>query len=345
VKRVVVSVPILVRDGIAHYSGVQTCGSVWACPVCSAKIREARSREIEQAVSGHIAAGGGVAFLTVTVPHDAGMPLASVWSTVQAAWRSTWGGRAGADVKTTLGIVGTIRTLEVTYGRNGWHPHVHALVLTERPLSTGEEADLFLFTLTRWRRFVARQGWPEPSAMHALDYRQVALVNGSTALGAYLAKVRPEDDAPGWGVGREVARADVKASRVPGNLTPFLLASVAMDTGEVWAVRAWQEYERASHGRRAIVWSPGLRDRLGVGTEAMDDELAAQEVGGETVALLAADAFDWLAAQPGDLLLDVLELVEQCPDAAPGVIGAFLVALRAPPRIVRGVAPPPGPTC
>jgi hypothetical protein len=330
-------VAVRVRDGIAHYSGVETCGSVWSCPVCSAKIREGRAREIEDGVSRHIAAGGGVAFLTVTVPHDAGMPLAAVWETMQAAWSATWSGRAAVDVKRDLGIVGTIRTVEVTFGRNGWHPHVHALVLTETPLSTGQEADLFLFTLTRWRRYVAGQGWPQPSALIGLDYERVALVGGSTALGRYLTKIR-DDDGPTWHVGRELARADVKRSRIEGGMSPFQLAAHAVYTGEVWAVRAWREWEQGSKGRRAIMWSPGLRDRLGFTDEATDDELAAEEVGGDVVAIVEGRTFDWLARR--GILVDALAVVEQYPPAADRVLGAFLAALRAPPRVVRGVSPP-----
>ena len=35
---------------------------------------------------------------------------------------------AGGEVKDELGIVGTIRSLEVTCGPNGWHPHLHVLI-------------------------------------------------------------------------------------------------------------------------------------------------------------------------------------------------------------------------
>jgi hypothetical protein len=311
--------------------------------VCSAKIREGRAREIEDGVSRHIAAGGGVAFLTVTVPHDAGMALADVWATMQAAWSATWAGKGAQSIRRDLAIVGIIRTVEVTYGRHGWHPHVHALVLTEAPLEVADEAALFLFTLTRWRRYVAAQGWPQPSATVGLDYERVALVNGSTALGRYLTKIRVEDESfslkqAGWHVGRELARADAKRARIKGGMSPFQLAAHATETGEVWAVRAWQEWEQGSKGRRAIMWSPGLRARLELDQEATDDELAAEEVGGEVVALVAGRTFDWLARRGA--LIDALQLVEAVPGSAPRVLGAFLAAAGAPRRLCRGVGPP-----
>jgi hypothetical protein len=307
-------------------------------------MREGRAREIDGGVSRHIASGGGVAFLTVTVPHDAGMALAAVWSTMQRAWTATWAGKAAMTMKADLGIVGSIRTVEVTYGRNGWHPHVHALVLTEAPLEVDQEAALFLFTLTRWRHNVVRQGWPQPSAVIGFDYERVALVGGSTALGRYVAKVRAEDDLQGveivgWHVGRELARADVKRSRIEGGMSPFQLAAHAVETGEKWAVMRWREWEQGSKGRRAIMWSPGLRDRLGLTDEQTDDELAAEEVGGDVVAVVEGATFDWLARR--GILVDALAVVEQYPPAADRVLGAFLAAMRAPPRVVRGVSPPP----
>ena len=53
----------------ASYAGLQTCGSVWVCPVCGAKVVERRRGEIQQAMAMHRACGGEVHLLTLTVPH------------------------------------------------------------------------------------------------------------------------------------------------------------------------------------------------------------------------------------------------------------------------------------
>mgnify|MGYP000119489705 CR=1 FL=1 len=42
----------------ASYGGLQTCGSVWTCPVCSSKIAERRRVEIQGAIATHRAQGG-----------------------------------------------------------------------------------------------------------------------------------------------------------------------------------------------------------------------------------------------------------------------------------------------
>ena len=53
----------------AHYGGLQTCGSVWGCPVCNPKITERRKLEVKQAMDMHRAQGGEVHLLTLTTPH------------------------------------------------------------------------------------------------------------------------------------------------------------------------------------------------------------------------------------------------------------------------------------
>ena len=55
--------------GTASYGGLQTCGSVWTCPICAAKIAERRRLEIQAAMAQHRAQGGEVHLLTLTTPH------------------------------------------------------------------------------------------------------------------------------------------------------------------------------------------------------------------------------------------------------------------------------------
>ena len=60
------------------YGGLQTCGSVWACPVCAAKIAERRRVELLDAMEMHKAQGGVVSLLTLTTPHQRGDNLAAL---------------------------------------------------------------------------------------------------------------------------------------------------------------------------------------------------------------------------------------------------------------------------
>ena len=59
-------VAALAADGAAHFRGLETCGSVTACPVCAANVRQTRAEEIDAALGRHLAGGGGAVFLTLT---------------------------------------------------------------------------------------------------------------------------------------------------------------------------------------------------------------------------------------------------------------------------------------
>jgi len=78
---------VAVKNGSAYYTGLVTCGSIWACPVCSARIRQRRAVEIERACLTHLAAGGGIGFATFTLPHVRSDDLAELLEVVQKAWR------------------------------------------------------------------------------------------------------------------------------------------------------------------------------------------------------------------------------------------------------------------
>jgi hypothetical protein len=54
-------VEIRIKDGSAYYCGLETCGNVWLCPVCSAKIHKRRSAELRTGLTAwqarHVTAG------------------------------------------------------------------------------------------------------------------------------------------------------------------------------------------------------------------------------------------------------------------------------------------------
>ena len=56
----------------AHYGNLITCGSVWTCPVCSARISEQRRQELKLAMTNWRKQVGSVYLLTLTNPHYCG---------------------------------------------------------------------------------------------------------------------------------------------------------------------------------------------------------------------------------------------------------------------------------
>jgi hypothetical protein len=254
---------------IAHVTGIKRCGSPWACPVCSPVVRERRAQEIDAGLGLWLEMGRGALFVTLTTRHHRGDALDGRLAAVATALRVTLTGSPWRRRREALGYVGAIRAVEVTYGVNGWHPHCHAVLLFDRVPNAAEVRDLETWLFGRWGAICERRGFGTITAAHGVDVRPVL----RNALGEYLTKVEG-----GWGAGLELARSDLKTARRSGSMSAVGILRAFVETGEARLLRLWQEYELASAGKRAIVWSPGLRGLLlGNDDEATDAELAAAE--------------------------------------------------------------------
>lgn len=259
-----------------HYSGLQTCGSVWSCPVCAAKVAERRrSFELAPAIEAHTTAGGSVLLITYTVPHGREDDLKDMLKRLSATVATMKGHRNYKALRKILRQVGTVRALEVTHGANGWHPHIHELWLIDGETTLSHDdikADLF----TCWRRAAMANDFDEPSEKWGVD------VQDGDFAAAYVAKWGHEPTQPLWTVDAELSKQVVKkAGR--GGRSPFqLLADCA--AGDVQAGRLFVEYSEAFRGARQLVWSRGLKERFGIG-EISDEEISAiQEATAEPVA-------------------------------------------------------------
>lgn len=295
--------------GVAHWSGFCFCGSIWACPVCSAKIRASRADEIARAVAGHIVNGGNAWMITLTARHKKWHDLEPLFDAVAKGFRkiisgAPWAGAPKRGVrgeKHRLGVRGYIRSMEVTYGtRNGWHPHLHIVLLTQN-----ETADALMAAMARWdavwRREMKKKGF-EPSKEHGTHW---AHVKGGEQAGEYIAKVQ---EGKGH-LGHEMARGDLKQGRL-GTLAPFELLTYFRKTGDLDVVPVWHEYEQGTYNRRAITWSRGLRkELLEDEPEKTDEEVAEEEVGGDVWAIFPAETLHVIRRVPGlrARLLDIAE--------------------------------------
>lgn len=301
-------------DTGAYFSGVARCSSIWACPVCSAKIRAERAADVEAAVNGWQAQGGALVFVTLTLRHKAGDPLALTLGAALEAWRRLLQGKAWQRFSDRHGVRGYVRALEVTHGTaNGWHPHVHALFFLDRPLE-GTALEEFRATMfDRWARYVVAAGARMPSELRGVDVRPAD--SHGLVVAQYLAKVQDEGAAKTQRVSNELTRLDAKAAR-GGSLTPFELLDRAqpgdvLDDAE--RARLWAEFYTATHGRRAITWSRGLRElTMPEAPEELTDEEAADEHDDAAHLMGTIPANVWrqdLQNHP-DRLTDLLDAVE-----------------------------------
>ncbi|WP_236742937.1 hypothetical protein [Mycobacteroides abscessus] len=252
---------------VASLHGLMTCGSVWACPRCSAVIANTRAEEIGAAVRECYRRGGRAYLLTLTMRHSRRDGLAELWDSLSKGWRSVFGTRhwTGQKERTAqrkgglvvlpeimgdaerFDIAGVTRVVEATYGKpelggHGWHLHIHALVFSATSLSSGLIEDI-----ERTLGCNVDRDWLSRTAFAARIYQrwsQGLIKAGCRMPGSVAVDVREIDDEGAEYVGRYLSKAtydvatrigfevgagvSTKDARAERNQTPFeLLADLA----------------------------------------------------------------------------------------------------------------------
>jgi hypothetical protein len=296
--------------GAAGFAGLTTCGSVWVCPVCNAKIMARRALEIGAAVATWQARGGAVAFGTFTMRHDRSQGLRDLWNALSKAWGMVTGGKQWIKDKDRYGIAGWLRAVEVTWGRNGWHVHVHTLVFLQADAVHLENLHARMFG--RWSRSLVRQGLRSP-LVQGQDFRWLS-GPADAALAGYLTKSVDVPGSPGASaergtgdhgaaIGLEVVYSQGKRARSSlSTQTPWALLD-GVEQGDAASLGMWHEWERGSHNRQQLRWSKGLRELLAVGSEQSDEDIASEEHGSQDDDLVHITGAGWrrLIEVPADL--------------------------------------------
>lgn len=302
--------PIEIRirpvDRRAHFANLQTCGSVWSCPACSERILAGRARELHKAIVTHTKAGGDVLLLTLTMRHDRGQGLAELWDALGEAWRSASSG--SRSVRELLRSCDWARRVEVTYGENGWHVHLHALLFVGKGTDP-EPIGSAMFAA--WSKRLVGLGLQAPELGPGMTIKRLNLQEASKELAEYLAKGRYKESLdPQSRAALELA-SSVKLAR-RGNRTPMQLLADFVKAGEASDAELWREWEDGSFGRRAITWSRGARERL-VGDVELTDEELAQESDGAGIVVAGIDPQVWpsITARP-KLMQSLLAGIELC---------------------------------
>jgi hypothetical protein len=298
-------VAVRCSNGVAGFAGLATCSSVWACPVCNAKIMAVRALEIGGAVTAARARGWFVGMTTLTMRHHRGQSLAQLWDGLAHAWRRVIQGREWAQ-RRHLGWRGQVRAVEVTNGPNGWHVHVHVLLFLEGGADAAERYQrLSVGMFNRWASGLQSMGFAEPLLV-GQDWHEIKGAD-DLALGQYLTKAVD----PGT-IGLELTSSQTKGATWSKTLPPWAYLNAARTLGDAEALRVWQEYETASHGRRQLTWSNGLRDELGIGQELTDEDIATAEVGtsSDDVAFITGAGWASLASRDRvHLIPEILDTV------------------------------------
>lgn len=297
--RVADAVGLRLTDGHAGLAGLSVCGSVWACPCCNVKVMTKRAFDISDAYRTWTRDGGLVSMHTLTMRHRKGQPLATLWDALAAAWAAVTSGRAWVKDREAHGVEGWVRVVEVTHGANGWHVHVHVLMFGGESMSvSGLHGSMF----KRWSGALKRKGLGAP-----LPVGQDARLAWSDDIGGYLGKVsaRPKPK-----VGLEMTHSQGKTGGRTRQV--WALLDDVFDQGDADSLTLWHEYEKASHGRRAVGWSHGFRQRLRLADEEADEVVAAEETGTvvDTVAWISPEGWAQLLAGYDELVPQLLAVAE-----------------------------------
>ena len=303
------SVQIRRNGAKVSFHGLQTCGSVWDCPVCMRKITERRAIELDIGGGRWIDQGGYVYLVTLTLAHNPSMTLKQTLAQLQTAYRKFTSGRAWQELKELGAVRYTVRSIEVTIGDNGWHPHIHVMIFAD-PIGNESLRKFEALSAARWVECVRNAGG---SALSGVGYKLTA---GDTKISEYVAKYGHQPKDAGWSIGRELSKSVSKRASRDG-LTPqqLLMQSAA---GNKHAGALWREYSDAMHGKRQLVWSPGLRAAVGMDAEESDETIAATIDESESFVEITRSGWSHLVTMSDDVRPTLLQL------AAAGDVSALL---------------------
>lgn len=319
-------------DKKAHFGNVVRCGSIWTCPVCAKKITEKRReelsianelwkfgvaiktfnfktvpfyselKELKKTFVGPIRPDinyfrGYTYLITLTNPHYANDNLENLRLKQKNAMVDFFGHRFGKSIFKRMGKHYHITNYEVTYGQNGWHPHHHILVFSDRYLSIHEFSEIHTDLSNHWANCISKSG------LRNLKDNEKSIacdLQDGTYADQYIAK---------WGIEHELTKGHIKKGK-EGGLTPFDLLRLSFEdkpikssyfnlfTGqqvnqEKKPSELFKEFAYAFKGAIQLSWSRGLKDVFGL-RDIQDSEIM-DEVTEEAVLLTTLeDIVFWL---------------------------------------------------
>lgn len=239
----------------AKFFGIAMCKNPWACPCCSAYMMSKYSAEIGVALDALKEQGYFGFMITFTIPHLKFMSCRETTDILYKVrdWfrrvakqknnRRRVDGSLGERTETAtrkffreLDIKHSVTVCEYTYGKNGWHPHFHAIYWVKREFK--DEVLKYESALN--------EEWMAHAKKITLDYWNKNRMNG---LGQYLnefyekcekegglyiskndgviAESLSSEYISGWGANRELTGNYRKEASHDGHLTPYQMLDKA----------------------------------------------------------------------------------------------------------------------
>ena len=244
-------------DGTVSFSGFRPCASPH-CPHCGVILAWNNTGKARKVLRAAFDCDHMATLLTVTIGHGIEDALRDVFDDLSASWRSCNGGRGAKAFKDALGNpVGYIRAFEVTYGKNGWHPHFHFLIVHRKPVNADAVFERYARAARKRGRHVSRD---------ALHVQPINTQSGDIGrVSSYLSGRK------GWDAASELSAGAVKDSN-EGRTLGDLLRAFRLD-GDGEAAELYAEYLDAMKGVSVWKTSPGLLKKLGLEDFKTDEEV------------------------------------------------------------------------
>lgn len=260
------------NNGSSSFHGLQNSHSVWASPLSAVAIGKQRVKESTNAVKNWLGMHqqGSVLLLTLTLPHAHNTGLAESLEALKAGWAGIIGTKTWQKEKQEYGLPWWHKALEITHGKNSFHPHLHVLFFCEKALPMDTIQALKASIFNRYANRLEKHGWARPSWEHGIDLVQSENADEAVFMGAYTAKGIAES----WGAAQEVAGGAFKEAKGE-NRTPWQIlddvAAGAPGSDEYRRdVAIWREYERVTRGVKQTSWAKGAKDALSI--DVLKDE-------------------------------------------------------------------------
>lgn len=255
----------------AFWSGLQRCGGVWNCPVCTQAKAEAARISLNLGLAAARSLGLSPVMMTLTARHSWDMSLRDFWDALGTAEQElkrsrAWKRLTGKATKTRpdgpMRRGGFAKAIEVTQSNSsGWHPHAHIICL----LDMSEERAIAAIEELRgeWLHQLNRVGLDGTSAAAR---RRAFDVQGAAQAGNYVAK---------WGAAEEMTGATKKEGRQGGrSMWQLLRDARTAETSQArqQAEDLWYEAVRVMTGVHQLRMSPAFRALVEEERERTDSE-------------------------------------------------------------------------
>ena len=226
----------------ANFSGLMSCENVHTCPHCMSRINATRAKALKNALIGVESLGYGVYLMTLTLKHIKRDKLAYLLEGLTKAYRYMFSGKTGIELKNAMAWVGSSRALEIRYGKNGFHPHFHIVILTDTPHSAESLSALAKTLKNRWIQALNHFGY-DASEKNGLDLRETYL-----DICGYLTKQS--------NLALELTSHETKSESDSLSMLEILDASIENPRYE----SIWYEYTQAIKSHKSLVMCGHFRE-------------------------------------------------------------------------------------